>query len=487
MQNTEVVTYQPRWFQNQLMVPGVVALAGMFWLAESGNLGEISGPLFLVLLAQIILFLLLVRRPIWAMAALVVGQCTASNYMLSIAGLQISVRFLWAIMTLLLLVPILRKKGGIKLGSKAQRIIIPAIILFCVATIANFVNTDLSSTVTYLRMIVTSLIILFLLPASIKNEGDLKLLALVALITCSVSAIFALLQYLSLQGILPIYELYEGTIFEGRVSGLSESPVALGFILPIVLLPMIALYLLKGVNSRTRNLLLLLSAIILTALFFTFTRSGIYSLIPAFLFMAFLMKDKLKNKFFLVMLIMSATFFLFAGMTNSRYFQGFSDEGSAAGRLVLWQVGVDIALDHPILGIGVDRYLEVSPKYLLTIDPSLIKVPGAERVLGNYRAHDDFLTVWLSFGTAALLAYLWIFIGILHNFLEAYRHSSTLFLKGFTLGCLGAVAAYIVNAATHNVMDSSMLIWILGGLSIATTKIALSKSVPQVKKPNERS
>ena len=479
MPNTTAVTYQPRWFQNQLLLPGAVALASMFWLAENGKLG-IGGPLLLVLLAQLVLFLLLLRRPIWAMAALIVGQFTSSNYMLSIAGLQVSIRFLWAILALIILVPMLSKNGGIKLGSGARRIIIPAAIMVSVATVANLVNTDLAQTMQYLRMNVASLVILFLLPATIKNERDLKRLALVALITCSVSAIFALLQRLHLQGLLPLYELYENSVSWHRVSGLAESPVQLGFGLPLILLPMLAIYLSGGASLRVKKLLILLAAIMVAALFFTFTRSGIYSLIPGVLLMVLLMKGKPKKELFMVTLVLFAGFLFFVDLIGSRYIQGFTSESSAAGRLVLWVTGLDIALNQPILGIGANQFIEVSTEYAETIDPSMITIRGAEKVLGRYEAHNDFLTVWTSFGTVALLAYLWVFVGIFRNNLASYRKSPTPFLKALSLGLLASLVAYILNAATHNVMGSSMLLWILSGLSIATTKIALSQPSSQV-------
>ncbi len=102
--------------------------------------------------------------------------------------------------------------------------------------------------------------------------------------------------------------------------------------------------------------------------------------------------------------------------------------------------------------------------------------------LGFYEAHNDFITVWAEYGTVALLAYLWVFTGIFRNFLETYRRSSSLFLKSLALGCFGAIICYMVNAFTHNVMDSSQLLWIFAGLSLATTKLTLSEQTAQGRK-----
>ena len=443
-----------------------------------------------VLATQFVLFVLLLRRPVWAMAALIIGQLTVNNFMLPLGGTLISIRFVWTILALVLLIPILYRKGGIKLGTRARRIILPAIILVCWVTITGAMNTDLARVFQDLRMMVTWLVILILLPAVVKNERDIKRLALVALITCSVSALFALQQHyqfldLSFLG-LPTYDLYgvyDPSANNYRVSGLSESSVQLGFNLPVILLPMTAIVFGKGLSSKNRKLIFLLIIVMSAALYFTYTRSGIYSLAPGLMLIAFLMKGKAKKGIFLALLILGVAFLLFTQMTGNRYSQGFGEESSATGRLVLWQAGVNIALDNPVIGIGSYRFQEASLAYASAVDPDLMHhETGAGRVLGRYEAHNDFITIWASYGTLALLVYLWLIWGIFRNFLDTYRNTRSYFLKGLALGCFGAVAAYIVNAFTHNVLGTSMLMWILGGLSIATAKIALSRPLSKAKR-----
>jgi len=43
------------------------------------------------------------------------------------------------------------------------------------------------------------------------------------------------------------------------------------------------------------------------------------------------------------------------------------------------------------------------------------------------------------------------------------------------------MAALLVCSAVLNIMDSSEIVYIMGGLSVATTKIALSKEFSQAK------
>jgi O-antigen ligase len=474
------VTYKPIGIQDKRLTIGAVVILALFLYAGL----RFPPTLSLVLAFQIVFFFLLFQRPVWALASLIIGQLTTNNFMIPVGGGLVSVRLIWTILALVLLVPVLVKKGGTEFGSRARRIIVPAIIFFFVATISNVANTESSYTLQYLRMIVNWATLLILLPAVVTNEKDLKWLALVVLITGSVSAVFALIQ--SRGGFLGVpahalYGIYDASESYYRVSGLSESAVQLGFNLPVIMLPMLAFFFLKGVNWRFRKLIIVLVTIMLVALYYTYTRTGIYALAPGLLVMGILMKGKPKKSLLLVLVLVFAAFLIFVNTQGNRYSQWFGEEGSANGRLVLWQTGIKVAVENPILGIGGNNFREASLAYASIINPNLMKLEGTDDVLGVYQPHNDFISAWASYGTMALLAYLWMFISIFRNFLEAYRNSSTRFLKVLSLGCIGSMVAYIVNAATHNLMETSALIWIFAGLSIAVTKLMLSKRPSEAK------
>jgi O-antigen ligase len=482
LQTTETIVYQPRWVPDRKLVFGTFAVIIIAWLIAV-KFG-LSGALALVLAVQITLFLCLFHRPVYAMASLLVGQLTASAYVIPLSATQtISIRFIWTVMAILLLIPVLMRRGPIKLGSRAKRIIVPAIVFFAIATLSNAVNTNMSVTIQYLRNFSTALAILFLMPACIKNEKDLKRIAMVALITGVASGIVAVMQHYSFRG-LPVFALYQSSYTQGRTSGLADAAVNLAFDLPIVIVPTMAIFFTRGIAARSRRILVVLGLLIMTAgLYFTYTRSGMYALAPGLFLIFLLLKGKAKKELFLVALVLIAAFLYYVEMRGNRYSQGFSEEQSAAARLVLWQAGAEIALSYPILGIGEGRFQEVSVTYSSSVDPNLMQTQGAGGILGNVPVHNDFLRVWLAFGTPALILYLWFFVVIFLNFLEAYRRSRTRFFRGMALGCIGAMAAYIVNAATHNFMDSSYFLWIFGGLSIAMARLAQSKPPPKIKEP----
>jgi O-antigen ligase len=475
------ITYKPVWFQDRRLVFGTLAVIFLSLLMFS--LLGYPETLSVVLALQVVLFFSLFHRPVWALASLIVGQLTTNNLQVPVGGQAISIRLIWTVLALLLLVPVLKNQGGIKLGSQARRVIVPAVIYFVWVTVTAVITTDMSDVLKELRMTVTAMLLLVFLPAAVKNEKDLRWLSLVVLVTGSISAIFALQQHYDLLGLprYSLYGMYDASESDYRVQGLSESAVQLGFNLPVVILPVLAFYFMKATDSRSRKLILFLVVIMTIALYFTLTRTGIYALAPGLLLMALLMKGRAKKTLLVVLLLVSAAFLVFVNTQDNRYSQGFGDDSSATGRLVLWQAGLKVAMDNPILGIGPGNFKEASSAYASTIDKALMKhETGAGRALGVYEAHNDFIGVFAASGIVALVAYLWLFIAVFRNFLDGYRHSRTRFLKALAIGCIGALAAYIVNAATHNVMATSQLIWLLCAFSIAINKVALSRQLPEV-------
>ena len=456
-------TYSMRWLVSPFIGPIAVALAGLFWLGTVRL--EIPASICLMLLIQLVLFCLAFRRPVWALAALLVGQFTASSYVLyPTAGFQISITLLWTVASVLLLIPVIAQRG-LDMGDKAGRVIIPAIVFFSLATISNFVNIDIAHTFEYLRWTITALVILLLLPTMVKDEKDLKLIGVVALITCFISAIAAVVQH--------YYD--PGSLIWSRATGFAATPIQLALNMSILLMPVIGIFLLKGTSPRVRILLVIASVVVFSGLLYSFTRSGVYSLGPGMVAIAILLKGRLRYQLLLVTLILGVAFFSYSYINHSRYAEGTS-EISAATRPVLWQAGANVALDHPLLGIGAYRFEEVSSGYKSTVSSRFLKNQGAAANLGQLQPHDDFILVWSSFGTLALLAFIWLLVSIFQNFVYSYRHAQGRFLKGLALGCVAAVLVYIINAAVHNIMDSVFMLWILGGLSIVLARLALPQS-----------
>ena len=139
-------------------------------------------------------------------------------------------------------------------------------------------------------------------------------------------------------------------------------------------------------------------------------------------------------------------------------------------------------MDNPVFGIGASQFKTVSPQYASKVDPSLLKweekTYWGYRTLGNEEVHNDFLDIWVSYGTIALIIYLWIIFAVLRNFLYAYRTSNSRFVIGLSLGLAAGLIAYLVNSFYHNCLQTLPFFWILAGFSMAVAKLASEEQKP---------
>ncbi len=75
-------------------------------------------------------------------------------------------------------------------------------------------------------------------------------------------------------------------------------------------------------------------------------------------------------------------------------------EGSAAGRLYAWKVGMRMVADHPVFGVGFEGFLTNFRKY----DPEVTE--SKDQVESVRVAHNTYVQVWAELGTPALIAFL---------------------------------------------------------------------------------
>jgi O-antigen ligase len=159
------------------------------------------------------------------------------------------------------------------------------------------------------------------------------------------------------------------------------------------------------------------------------------------------------------------------GVIGSRYYKDASKDKSAADHMALFEVGLRVALDNPILGIGHEAFEELAVEYTGEIETNQTgSGPSGVSALGSSRPHNDFLLVWMSWGIFALLAYCGIFLGALLNFAKAAGSGDPL-IRGLAVAGAGGLGAYAANSFFHNYLDSSTLLWVFAGLSIALTRL----------------
>ncbi len=463
-----MITTAPKSWWLPLGVPlaAILATALLAGMAAS----SLRPAMFMVLAAQGVMFLLFIRRPVWLLASLIVGQLTAAGYMVGVGGTQVTTRLLWTVAVPLLLVPFLAR-FGLDLGPRAKRVVLPPIAFFALTVLANAIYTDMDYTFKYFRQTAFFLTVLLLTPMLVREERDAKLLALVTLAVGTVSGFLAILQHYSFRG-APVITILPDIIVNSRVPGLSEGAVQLSYYLPTILLPVIAIYFLQGVRGKMRWFLAFSTLVMGLGLYWTWTRSAPVALGAGGLAMGLFFAGRLRREFLLALLIIGGGFWWYTDMKGNRYDRGFTEDASGASRLVLWQAGIKIAMDNPVLGTGHRDFEVVSLEYSSSINPYYLELQDAGEALGVAKVHNDFLNVWLSFGTPAFLLFLFLLGAVFWNFIEAFRRAGSPFLKALSLGCAGALVAYAATSFIHNVMDSSAQLFILAGLSLALTRLA---------------
>jgi O-antigen ligase len=195
-------------------------------------------------------------------------------------------------------------------------------------------------------------------------------------------------------------------------------------------------------------------------------------MVPALLSMALLYKGKYKKEFWLIIIVMAGGIWYWSDMKSTRYTLTANNDDSAAARPVLWTLGLDIAYDHPWLGVGHDAFLKLSPEYAKDLSTSLLDRENAKDVVGKYAPHNDLINVWLSWGFFALVIYVAFTLLILKNFYETFIQARDPLLRGLALGGIAALLGYEVNSQFHNLLDSTLTLWILGGFSLVMLKMS---------------
>jgi O-antigen ligase len=458
-----------------LAVGGIIVL----WSLMRGN------PTVLVLLAIAVLFLLGFKRPLWAIAALLVSQFTITSYMVSTPFGDISLRLLLLILTVIVIVPLFVQRR-VDLGPNARRLIVPVLVLVGISTVSNLVNSGFGFAFKDFRNMIVGLLIVVLLPAVIRSTKDLKTICVVTLAITTASAIVGLMQHYRFLGMdqATILPGILNTTTESRVPGMAESYLELSYLLSMTPVAILGICIVGGMKTGNRNLLLFVMILMLSAMYFTYTRSALYSLVLGIPALFVFLKTRIKAQIILGVLLLLVAVVEFTGILGGLQFGGRSDLGqeeSALSRSILWEAGIAIAIDNPLLGIGGNQFTSVAPQYEGAIDPALLEYEGERyysyRTLGSELPHNDFLNVWVSYGTLALLVYVWVFFVVVGNLADSYRISRNRFIKGISAGLVAALVVYGVNAFYHNLMITLPLLWILAGLSLAASKLATKKEV----------
>lgn len=415
-----------------------------------------------------------VRRSLaWALVPVLATELTVASYRIPVLGTtqRLTVVVVGILLASAAVLTLFRSHDA-----NFKRVLVPSVALVVVATLVNLMTSGSSYSLKYARYQCVQVLGLVLVAAVIRTRKDLLIVAKAALAIAVGGGIAAVWQHYARYS-APAANLDAALALvgsKGRSIGLSASPVTLGIQLGPILVTLLGyLVCVRWRQGRSRVALIAALIVVLLGLYVSYTRSAELALVPAILAVALCFRDRRRTLLiaFVIVAVVAYEGLHGTGFIGSRYYANSSNSSSTAAHVALWQADLAIAFNSPFIGIGRQNFEAVAASYAGAAGTAVSAGNGA---LGKERPHNDFLSVWLSWGILALIAYLAIFFGTLKNLLVATR-SEDLLVRGIAIGSFGAVVAYGVNSAFHNSMDSSLLLWLYAGFSVSLARLAATK------------
>lgn len=405
----------------------------------------------------------------WVLAPVLICELTIASYYFTAYGL--SLRLIVSLLAVALAFPAVLQTN--RADPLFRRVLMPTILLLVVATVGNLLTSGEAYMIKYLRYQVLQVLALVLVASIIRDRRDLLRVSWLSFGLLVAAALVAIWQHYA-RGSAIGSDLV--SIWKGRSVGFGGSPVILANQMTVGMVVLLGV-LVAGQWKRNWKLFSLIGALGLLAigLYFTYTRSATLALAPGLLAMGLCLSGQRRTFMVGSVLGAAALFQLLSGtgIIGERYYRNAEDDSSAATHEALWQVGLAIAIDNMLTGVGHEHFEEISLGYADDVDSAV-----AAGSLGVERPHNDFLTVWISWGIVALVAYILIFVGAAKNFVAAARAPDPL-VRCLAIGGVGWLATYAANSAFHNYLDSSTLLWVFAGLSVVLARIAREETAPR--------
>jgi O-antigen ligase len=265
-------------------------------------------------------------------------------------------------------------------------------------------------------------------------------------------ALFALLRYPQAEGVIVAEGVRRARAFYGSPNNLA---LYLGRMLPLGLAMAWA-----GSTRRRRWLYGLGILPVAGSLLLTFSRGSWLLGIPAALLTLVVLRGGRLR--WILALIVPVIVVVLLSLTPLAHTERLASllqpgQGTLLLRLQLWQASLDMARDHPWLGVGLDNFLYYYGDYVR---------PGAEVDRWLSHPHNLVLDFWLRLGIGGLVILAALFVGIVHKAWQAH-----LWLPEGDLRAAyqGLIAGVVVGVA-HGMIDSSFFVaelayWLLFALA----------------------
>jgi putative inorganic carbon (hco3(-)) transporter len=309
--------------------------------------------IFLSLIAGIAILILIFFKPEWGIGIIIASMLYEREVVIGLISLT---RIISIPILLICLIKILLRQKKLYITNLMDPFIF---LLFLWMTISIFYATNLESVtislLTYFQLIITYITIKSIIDNEIELERLMKIIIFLS-VAVMLFSLFTMIQNVD--------SLFTSTFQDtNRVSGPSDDPnkLALGL---VFLLPL-TIYLLITKSKFFIIPVAIFSFIILS----TFSRGGIIGMTAVFLLSMIQLNKKFKNGiiYSIIFIVLLTGTFLALNQGNKilnrmETIQGLEGD-SIKTRLELFNTALDMTLKNPILGVGLNNFMDNSHLY----------------------------------------------------------------------------------------------------------------------------
>lgn len=271
-----------------------------------------------------------------------------------------------------------------------------------------------------------------------------------------------------------LYGLVFGLYNEGRFTGgLADANFLAAAV--VASLPLCAFMFASERRARARIVLLAFAALDAVALVLTQSRGGLIAL-AVVLVCACLLAGRLRGRAIALALVMVAIgvgyYAVFAPATLRERATNISAEGSA-GRADAWKIAIEMAQDHPFVGVGLNNYPVVQSEY---VAGSVNLIYGQLFRDISVAAHNTYLQILSELGAIGLalllalgLLTIVVAIGSLRD-LNAYRDPETdRLVRGLIVAAVGLLTSFAFLSGQYEKQ-----LWLVLGMLAAIPSVVNS-------------
>ena len=324
----------------------------------------------------------------------------------------------------------------------------PVLLFVAAAFISLAASANLRLSLRELRVVVLEPVLLyFLLTRTVANRQGAWRLTGALLAAGVVVSLFGLYQYVFTAHVITA----EGV---RRLLATYPSPNSLGLFLERLLPLAVAWAMSRGageLKERGRQgdsplhpstlAPLLIGGVLALALLLTYSVGAWLGCGAAILFMAAVRGRKALLVLLVVALLLAVVLLPVLRVERVVSHLGLQPGSTTVLRLNLWQSSLQMLADHPVLGVGLDGFLELYRTQY--IRPEAWQEPNLSH------PHQLVLEFWLNLGVLGVIVLVWFLVVFFQKGLRLYRTAEGPWWQALVLGLLGAMVA----ACAHGLVD----------------------------------